>query len=158
MATLWPYRAGTISLTSAINDRLNLPVSSHSIVRRSTAQVATPTNTCELASFHCAPSRLDCFVNMKNKKLALDIERGMEKAIADGSFDRLFQHHWGTPWAKRVRTSGPSSRCAIRCSRLKRQMRESSFRTSRTPIAKGRIVGSSGLGSAAVSGTMPDQA
>jgi len=35
------------------------------------------------------------FVNKKNTKLAMDIERGLEKAIADGSFDRLFQRHWG---------------------------------------------------------------
>ena len=35
------------------------------------------------------------FVNKKNTKLASDIERGLEKAIADGSFERLFQRHWG---------------------------------------------------------------
>jgi len=35
------------------------------------------------------------FVNKKKTKLAEDIRRGLEKAIADGSFDRLFLQHWG---------------------------------------------------------------
>lgn len=35
------------------------------------------------------------FVNKNNTKLAEDIRRGLEAAIADGSFDKLFQAHWG---------------------------------------------------------------
>jgi hypothetical protein len=35
------------------------------------------------------------FVNKKNTTLARDIEHGLEKAIADGSFERLFQRTWG---------------------------------------------------------------
>jgi len=35
------------------------------------------------------------FVNKKKTKLAEDIRVGLEMAIADGSFDRLFLQHWG---------------------------------------------------------------
>jgi ABC-type amino acid transport substrate-binding protein len=34
-------------------------------------------------------------VNRHNTRLARDIERGFEKAVADGSFDRLFQQYYG---------------------------------------------------------------
>jgi hypothetical protein len=34
-------------------------------------------------------------VNKKNTRLAQDIDQGLEKAIADGSFDRLFDEHHG---------------------------------------------------------------
>jgi ABC-type amino acid transport substrate-binding protein len=34
-------------------------------------------------------------VNRKNTKLAQDIRNGLEKAIADGSFDKLFQQYYG---------------------------------------------------------------
>ena len=34
-------------------------------------------------------------VNRRNTRLAHDIEAGLEKAIADGSFDRLFQQYYG---------------------------------------------------------------
>ena len=34
-------------------------------------------------------------VNRRNTRLAHDIETGLEKAIADGSFDRLFQQYYG---------------------------------------------------------------
>ena len=34
-------------------------------------------------------------VNRRNTQLAHDIEAGLEKAIADGSFDRLFQQYYG---------------------------------------------------------------
>lgn len=34
-------------------------------------------------------------VNRRDTRLAHDIESGLEKAIADGSFDRLFQHYYG---------------------------------------------------------------
>jgi len=36
------------------------------------------------------------FVNKKNTKLANDIRDGLEKAIADGSFNRLFEEYWGS--------------------------------------------------------------
>ena len=35
------------------------------------------------------------FVNKHNKKLANDIREGLEKAIADGSFNKLFEEYWG---------------------------------------------------------------
>jgi ABC-type amino acid transport substrate-binding protein len=34
-------------------------------------------------------------VNRKNSRLAQDIQEGLEKAIADGSFDKLFQQYYG---------------------------------------------------------------
>jgi hypothetical protein len=34
-------------------------------------------------------------LNRKSTKLAADIERGLERAIADGSFDQLFERHFG---------------------------------------------------------------
>ena len=34
-------------------------------------------------------------VNRHNTRLAYDIERGLEKALADGSFNRLFQQYYG---------------------------------------------------------------
>jgi len=34
-------------------------------------------------------------VNRKNTKLAQDIRNGLEKSIADGSFDKLFQQYYG---------------------------------------------------------------
>ncbi|MEO5794383.1 MAG: hypothetical protein ABIP34_04970 [Rhodoferax sp.] len=35
------------------------------------------------------------FVNKHNTKLANDIREGLEKAIADGSFNKLFEEYWG---------------------------------------------------------------
>jgi hypothetical protein len=35
------------------------------------------------------------FVNKRNTKLANDIREGLEKAIADGSFNKLFEEYWG---------------------------------------------------------------
>lgn len=35
------------------------------------------------------------FVNKQNTKLANDIREGLEKAIADGSFNKLFEEYWG---------------------------------------------------------------
>ena len=34
-------------------------------------------------------------VNRHNTRLAQDIREGLEKAIADGSFDKLFQQYYG---------------------------------------------------------------
>ncbi|MEO8806690.1 MAG: transporter substrate-binding domain-containing protein [Burkholderiaceae bacterium] len=44
------------------------------------------------------------FVNKRNTKLAADINEGMEKAVADGSFDKLFNEHWGD-FVRRARLS-----------------------------------------------------
>ncbi|MDP3813719.1 hypothetical protein [Pseudomonas sp.] len=41
------------------------------------------------------PSAVYFFVNPKDVALAAHIERGLELAIADGSFERLFQVHYG---------------------------------------------------------------
>jgi hypothetical protein len=49
------------------------------------------------------------FVNKQNTKLAEDIRQGLEAAIADGSFDKLFQKHWG----ERVRQSRLCQRTVI---------------------------------------------
>lgn len=49
------------------------------------------------------------FVNKRNTKLAADITEGMEKAIADGSFDKLFDEHWG----ERVRKARLNERTVI---------------------------------------------
>ncbi|RZJ14406.1 MAG: transporter substrate-binding domain-containing protein [Acidovorax sp.] len=49
------------------------------------------------------------FVNKRNTKLAADISEGMEKAIADGSFDKLFNEHWG----ERVRKARLNDRTVI---------------------------------------------
>lgn len=49
------------------------------------------------------------FVNKRNTKLAADISEGMEKAIADGSFDKLFNEHWG----ERVRKARLNERTVI---------------------------------------------
>jgi hypothetical protein len=49
------------------------------------------------------------FVNKRNTQLAEDIRRGLEAAIADGSFDKLFQHHWG----ERVRQARLCQRVVI---------------------------------------------
>ena len=49
------------------------------------------------------------FVNKRNTKLAADITEGMEKAVADGSFDRLFNEHWG----ERVRKARLNERTVI---------------------------------------------
>lgn len=49
------------------------------------------------------------FVNKRNTKLAADISEGMEKAIADGSFDKLFNEHWG----ERVRKAKLNERTVI---------------------------------------------
>lgn len=35
------------------------------------------------------------FVNKQNTKLANDIREGLEKAISDGSFNKLFEEYWG---------------------------------------------------------------
>ena len=37
------------------------------------------------------------FVNKRNTKLAEEVRRGLEKALADGSFDRLFFHYFAEP-------------------------------------------------------------
>ena len=37
------------------------------------------------------------FVNRRNTKLAGEVQAGLEKAIADGSFDRLFYQHFAEP-------------------------------------------------------------
>jgi ABC-type amino acid transport substrate-binding protein len=50
------------------------------------------------------------FVNRKNTKLAEDIRQGLETAIADGSFDRLFLAHWGG----RLREARLSERTVIK--------------------------------------------
>lgn len=52
------------------------------------------------------------FVNKNNKKLAEDIREGLEKAIADGSFQRLFLEHWG----ERIRQARLSERTVIELS------------------------------------------
>lgn len=49
------------------------------------------------------------FVNKHNTKLAADIAEGLEKAIADGSFDKLFEEHWG----ERVRKARLHERTVI---------------------------------------------
>lgn len=41
-------------------------------------------------------------VNRKNTRFARDIQLGLEKAIADGSFDRLFQQYFGE-WLRKSR-------------------------------------------------------
>ncbi|MDP9126192.1 MAG: transporter substrate-binding domain-containing protein [Pseudomonadota bacterium] len=48
-------------------------------------------------------------VNRKNTKLAQDIREGLERAIADGSFDRLFQQYYG----ERLRKAHLESRTVI---------------------------------------------
>lgn len=50
------------------------------------------------------------FVNKRNTKLAADINEGMEKAVADGSFDKLFNEHWG----ERVRKARLNERTVIK--------------------------------------------
>lgn len=40
------------------------------------------------------PTALYFFVNKKNTELAADIEKGLRKAIEDGSFKKLFDHHF----------------------------------------------------------------
>jgi len=49
------------------------------------------------------------FVNKRNTKLAADITEGMEKAVADGSFNKLFNEHWG----ERVRKARLHERTVI---------------------------------------------
>jgi hypothetical protein len=49
------------------------------------------------------------FVNKKNTKLAEDIRVGLEAAIADGSFNKLFHAHWG----ERVRKARLGERTVI---------------------------------------------
>lgn len=49
------------------------------------------------------------FVNKHNTKLAADITEGLEKAVADGSFDKLFNEHWG----ERVRRARLDQRTVI---------------------------------------------
>jgi ABC-type amino acid transport substrate-binding protein len=49
------------------------------------------------------------FVNRRNTKLAADIAEGMEKAVADGSFDKIFNEHWG----ERVRKARLTERTVI---------------------------------------------
>jgi len=41
------------------------------------------------------PSAIYFFVRKGNEQLATDIREGLEKMIADGSFDKLFQEHFG---------------------------------------------------------------
>jgi len=48
-------------------------------------------------------------VNRKNTKLAQDIREGLEKAIADGSFDQLFQQYYG----ERLRKARMEARTVI---------------------------------------------
>jgi ABC-type amino acid transport substrate-binding protein len=52
------------------------------------------------------PTALYFFVNKKNVPLAADITAGLEAALADGSFEALFQQHFG----KLVARSGLASR------------------------------------------------
>jgi hypothetical protein len=49
------------------------------------------------------------FVNKQNTRLAEDIRQGLEAAISDGSFDKLFQRHWG----ERVRQARLRQRVVI---------------------------------------------
>lgn len=48
------------------------------------------------------PAAIYFFVNKKNTQLANDLKTGMEKAIADGSFDALF-HQYNDPTIKRAK-------------------------------------------------------
>ena len=48
-------------------------------------------------------------VNRKNTRLATDIREGLEKAIADGSFDKLFQQYYG----ERLRKARMDTRTVI---------------------------------------------
>ena len=41
------------------------------------------------------PTAMYFFVNKRDTALAADLARGLEKALHDGSFDALFQHHFG---------------------------------------------------------------
>lgn len=41
------------------------------------------------------PAAMYFFVNRRNTELAADIQRGLELALADGSFEALFQQHFG---------------------------------------------------------------
>lgn len=41
------------------------------------------------------PAAMYFFVNRRNTALATDIQRGLELALADGSFEALFQQHFG---------------------------------------------------------------
>lgn len=49
------------------------------------------------------------FVNKRNTKLAANIAEGMEKAVADGSFDKIFNEYWG----ERVRKARLNERTVI---------------------------------------------
>lgn len=55
------------------------------------------------------PTALYFFVNKKNTELAADIERGLLAAIDDGSFKKLFNHHFG----ETIRKSNLSKRKVI---------------------------------------------
>lgn len=46
------------------------------------------------------PAAMYFFVNRRNTVLAADIQRGLEQALADGSFEALFQRHFGQALAK----------------------------------------------------------
>ncbi|BFM15475.1 transporter substrate-binding domain-containing protein [Maricurvus nonylphenolicus] len=50
------------------------------------------------------PTALYFFVNKNNQKLADDIEQGLEKLIASGEFDQLFNYHYGD-YLKRAKLS-----------------------------------------------------
>jgi hypothetical protein len=46
------------------------------------------------------PTAYFFFVNQKNTKLAADISSGLEKALKDGSFERIFNKYFGSPIKK----------------------------------------------------------
>ncbi len=46
------------------------------------------------------PAAMYFFVNRRNTVLAADIQRGLEAAMADGSFDAAFQRHFGAALAR----------------------------------------------------------
>ncbi|MFO1338235.1 MAG: transporter substrate-binding domain-containing protein [Burkholderiaceae bacterium] len=46
------------------------------------------------------PAAMYYFVNRRNTALAADIQRGLEAALADGSFEALFQRHFGAALAR----------------------------------------------------------
>lgn len=46
------------------------------------------------------PAAMYFFVNRRNTALAADLQRGLEAALADGSFEALFQRHFGAALAR----------------------------------------------------------
>lgn len=47
------------------------------------------------------PNAFVFVVNAENRRLQLALERGFERAMAEGSLQRLLQEHFFTPWLKR---------------------------------------------------------